>query len=269
MTTVYGVTRLGATQQIMNRLVEMHEVDDFNGPVERKDLPNMAKFVAGLTLTSLGENFKGATDSMAWLLAVARLISTECHQPVQWTTPLGFPIMQPYFDIKSRRVQTVLHDMVVMKNRDLDFEADNTNAPVKLYKQVQALPPNFVHSLDSSHMLMTAAACREVGLTFAAVHDSYWTHACDMEKMNTILRDQFVALHQSTDLPRLYEQLQQTYSCKLGHGTSCEGYDDGKKGPCKHAENCMRVRWDKLDGPPPAQGELDIAVVRDSVYFFS
>lgn len=25
---------------------------------------------------------------------------------------------------------------------------------------------------------------------FAAVHDSYWTHACDIEEMHSILREQ-------------------------------------------------------------------------------
>lgn len=33
------------------------------------------------------------------------------------------------------------------------------------------------------------------GITFAAVHDSYWTHACHVDKLNELLRDQFVRLH--------------------------------------------------------------------------
>lgn len=30
---------------------------------------------------------------------------------------------------------------------------------------------------------------------FAGVHDSFWTHACDVEKMNLILREKFVELY--------------------------------------------------------------------------
>ena len=30
---------------------------------------------------------------------------------------------------------------------------------------------------------------------FAGVHDSFWTHACDVEKMNKILREKFVELY--------------------------------------------------------------------------
>lgn len=29
----------------------------------------------------------------------------------------------------------------------------------------------------------------------AGVHDSFWVHACDVDKMNQILREQFVELY--------------------------------------------------------------------------
>lgn len=44
-------------------------------------------------------------------------------------------------------------------------------------------------------MMLTALHCRRLGITFAAVHDCYWTHACDVDKMNEICREQFVQLH--------------------------------------------------------------------------
>jgi len=33
------------------------------------------------------------------------------------------------------------------------------------------------------------------GLAFAGVHDSFWTHPGDVDRMNGILRDAFVELH--------------------------------------------------------------------------
>ena len=54
--------------------------------------------------------------------------------------------------------------------------------PVNRRKQLQGFPPNFIHSLDASHMLLSALAVpRKVVLTFAAVHDSFWTHAGDVD----------------------------------------------------------------------------------------
>lgn len=44
----------------------------------------------------------------------------------------------------------------------------NLHVPqVMVKRQRSAFPPNFVHSLDGSHMMMTAVACRKAGLNFA------------------------------------------------------------------------------------------------------
>jgi DNA-directed RNA polymerase len=37
--------------------------------------------------------------------------------------------------------------------------------------------------------------CSQHGVTFAGVHDSFWTHAGHVPVMNKLLRDKFVELH--------------------------------------------------------------------------
>jgi DNA-directed RNA polymerase len=44
-------------------------------------------------------------------------------------------------------------------------------------------------------------------LTFASVHDSYWTHACDIDEMAEIIRETFIALHSSDILGKLDEEV--------------------------------------------------------------
>jgi DNA-directed RNA polymerase len=66
------------------------------------------------------------------------------------------------------------------------LSADDDALPVAKQKQRSAFPPNFVHSLDATHMLMTTKIMKQKGLTFAAVHDSYWTHANDIPVMNEV-----------------------------------------------------------------------------------
>ena len=60
MTSVYGVTFTGARQQIQNRLEEVKELE---GATE-EELFAMAKYLAILTLQSLGTVFSGATDAV-------------------------------------------------------------------------------------------------------------------------------------------------------------------------------------------------------------
>ena len=52
-------------------------------------------------------------------------------------------------------VQTTLQ-RVILQN-------DVESAKINKSKQRTAFPPNFVHSIDSTHMLMTAAACMKAG----------------------------------------------------------------------------------------------------------
>lgn len=54
-------------------------------------------------------------------------------------------------------------------------------------KQRNAFPPNFIHSLDSSHMMLTALFCQRQGTTFASIHDCFWTHPCTVDKMNKVI----------------------------------------------------------------------------------
>ena len=57
-----------------------------------------------------------------------------------------------------------------------------------MLKQRNGFPPNFIHSLDSSHMKLTALYLWNQGVTFASVHDCYWTHPATVEVMNTVCR---------------------------------------------------------------------------------
>ena len=47
------------------------------------------------------------------------------------------------------------------------------------------------------------------GLSFAGVHDSFWTHAGSVDVMNTILREKFYELHSQPLLQNLREELVQ------------------------------------------------------------
>lgn len=50
------------------------------------------------------------------------------------------------------------------------------------------------------------------GITFASVHDSYWTHACNIDQMSSIIRDTFIALHSSDVLRKLEAEFKARYA---------------------------------------------------------
>lgn len=53
-------------------------------------------------------------------------------------------------------------------------------------KQKNAFAPNFIHSLDSCHMMLTSLYCEQAGITFMSVHDCFWTHPCTVDIMNKV-----------------------------------------------------------------------------------
>lgn len=124
-------------------------------------------------------------------------------QSVIWTTPLKMPVVQPYRQKSSERVTTHLQ-MISLVNPSI---AD----PVNKRKQLQAFPPNFIHSLDATHMILSALQCEKQGLTFTAVHDSFWTHASEVETMNRVLRDAFIKMHSEDIVGRLRSEFMIRY----------------------------------------------------------
>lgn len=49
-------------------------------------------------------------------------------------------------------------------------------------------------------------------MQFAAVHDSYWTHACDIEEMHAILREQVIILNESVRYDIAFEKYFASYN---------------------------------------------------------
>ncbi|TKY73147.1 DNA-directed RNA polymerase 3 [Spatholobus suberectus] len=221
MTSVYGVTYIGAREQIKRRLEEKGLITD------DRLLYTAACYAAKVTLAALGEVFEAARGIMGWLGDCAKVIAYE-NEAVCWTTPLGLPVVQPYCKTERYQIRTSLQLLALQRE----------GSAVSVKKQRSAFPPNFVHSLDSSHMMMTALACNDAGLCFAGVHDSFWTHPCDVEKMNQILREKFVELYNMPILENLLEGFQTTYP--------------GLAFPAL-----------------PKRGDFDLQKVLDSPYFFN
>lgn len=222
MTSVYGVTFVGARAQIGNRLKE-------RGFEDNHAMYKVSCYSARVTLDCLHEMFQSAKHIMQWLSECARLIAKE-GRVVAWTTPLGLPVVQPYRRKTQQHVRTVLQRLVLATEHD--------TKPVMKQRQRTAFPPNFIHSIDSSHMMMTAIACREEGLDFAGVHDSFWTNAGSVDHMNAILRAKFVELHSKPLLEDLLEELQ-------------------------------REHPDITFPPLPPRGDLDLDEIKAATYFFS
>lgn len=104
-------------------------------------------------------------------------IPREQMTSVIWTTPLGLPVVQPYRKDKKKqasffslsrphpisdRVLIRLTPITQVKTAFQTVFITDPQAPAEVDPRAQssAFPPNFIHSLDATHMLMTALASK-------------------------------------------------------------------------------------------------------------
>lgn len=73
----------------------------------------------------------------------------------------------PYGHVKNSMKETSTNFGIVLMFLGLELNFRVSQIMVK--RQRTAFPPNFVHSLDGSHMMMTAVACKKAGLNFAGL----------------------------------------------------------------------------------------------------
>ncbi|XP_073910569.1 DNA-directed RNA polymerase, mitochondrial isoform X3 [Castor canadensis] len=147
MTVVYGVTRYGGRLQIEKRLRELSSFP-------QEFVWEASHYLVRQVFSSLQEMFSGTRAIQHWLTESARLIS-HTGSAVEWVTPLGIPIIQPYH-----------HDSKFVVRGGLQ-----------------------------SITCISSADSNQKGLTFVSVHDCFWTHAADVPVMNQVCREQFIRLH--------------------------------------------------------------------------
>lgn len=238
MTTVYGVTMYGARGQIARQLKEFSQLTD-------EDIFNGTNFLCTTTFSVLKSMFSSARAIQVWLTECAKQVCKVKKCPIEWVTPLGLPVIQPYY-VRAEHVQ-----MLNSEGSALAVSSAGPRIP-HAPKQRSALPPNYVHSLDSAHMMLTALHCFRESVTFVSVHDCFWTHAASVTAMNRLCRSEFVRLHNEP----LLEQLSQQLKLKFAMRPMTKGA-------------AGQIRLNRTLDNVPERSRFDLDSVLYSEYFFS
>jgi len=107
-------------------------------------------------------------------------------------------------------------------------------------KQANGISPNWVHSMDASHMRATVRRCWNEGMrSFSLIHDSYGTHAGNAWALAKFLREEFVIMYEEDVLEDFKRELER----QLPEGSVLD--------------------------PLPPKGNLDLALVLESAFFFA
>lgn len=221
MTLPYGSTQSACRNSVGEYVKDMQ----FSFTDNKKAM----KLLVPILWRSISNTVTAARGAMDWLKASVKY-TNAIGKPYYWTTPLGFKVYGGYTDYISKRVKTELCGQLILTLANPTHEIHTT-------KQSKGIAPNFVHSMDACHLMSTVLKAKNI-TSWAMVHDSYGTHACDVDELHTCIRESFYEMYNNNSVLEDYKTtLEQEYEIELPE--------------------------------LPETGDLDIKDVLDAEYFFA
>lgn len=230
MTLAYGSGQYGFADQIYEDTTR--DNPHFVGVGDRQ----AAQYLAKLTWKAVQTTVVAAIEGMECLKKIATALA-KADMPVEWVTPMGLPIQQMYLARKTESFQLRLGNASTRYRIYVTTVSENED--VDRHKQATGVAPNFIHSLDATHLMMSInEASRQGCVNFSTVHDSFGTSLGEAARLRRIIRQELVKLY--TEHDPLAEFL-------------------------RHAEELL---GEPLDIELPAKGSLDINCILDSKFVF-
>ena len=190
MTYVYGGTLISCSDYVRAEMLSKAME-----PLELYSLHKLANFVSRHIRKSVEIAVPAASECMRFLRMAAG--SMPSSTPLSWITPVGFPVCHQYGKAFGRRINLQGIGISVMF---MEFDDEETDRK----RSINGVAPNFVHSLDSAHLVKVINAFQG---RIVPIHDSFATHAADVDEMHVVLRYQFVEIYKNHD------PLQQLIDC--------------------------------------------------------
>jgi DNA-directed RNA polymerase len=226
----YGGTRMAYMQYTHEWL---DEFDPVGLSISREIRGKAVGFLASRMWGAVSARLQKAQEVMKWLQDCSKVASAS-GLPLYWTTPAGFVVRHFYGEITSRQVK------VKLDGHRVDLRVNDVQPTLDAKAQATGIAPNFIHSLDASAMMSCINLCKAEGInSLTTIHDSYGTHASDMWKLYSCIREGFIETYRGDPL------------------------DDFLAGCHRIAPNASA--WPQM----PKRGTLNIEAVRFSDYFFS
>lgn len=179
----------GSTQQSCRAYVREFLEDNWaKFKLDEDHQRHLAQYLTPFLWAAIGEVVIAARAAMRWLRT-----SVQRGSYVEWVTPIGFPVHQYYKKMKMFRINTQINGNMSLACKDLNDHSSIANN----IQQRNGVAPNFVHSMDSTHMVMSINAADDIAL--AMIHDDFGTHAGNASAFNVVIRQAFHKLYSENE----------------------------------------------------------------------
>jgi DNA-directed RNA polymerase, mitochondrial len=229
-------TKLATKASSPFRFTKQVEAEGKPSYVETDGIFDASLFLQDHLWKAIGRVVQAAVVGMGWLRKCATLAAQE-DLPIIWTLPDGFMVAQSYRETDMKRITSHLDGHLVQFR---DYVASER---IDKRRMANGIAPNWVHSLDAAALRAFVNLAHDQGIrSFGLVHDSYATVAADANMMSVCIRESFAQLYEDNDV---MADFRSAIAAMLSDSQL-------KKLP-----------------PAPAKGQLDIALVRESDFFFA
>ena len=195
MTLAYGSGQYGFKENLLSDIIKpyMYDHADQQIFIDNTHSAQAAAYMAALIWHAVSNTVVKAVEGMKWLQKVAKAVTKE-RNVVTWTTPNGLPVQQNYTEITIRAFE-----MRVAKHKKRFYYLE-TEGDIDRRRQAQGISPNFIHSMDATHLQRVVMAAHQRGNNnFAMIHDSFGTDLAHAGELFKITREEFVNLYENHD----------------------------------------------------------------------
>lgn len=208
MTLPYGSTQLTCREHVSQWLKDLQREENKTAKAEKREpmtmhifgdkssalpLVHAETFMSSIVWKAIGEVVIAARKAMQFIKAVTNSVA-KANKPLEWTTPTGFVVRQEIFETASRQIDTQLMGKT-------KFVVTTATDKINFHRMVNSCAPNFVHSMDASHLTFAVNAFKAAGIdSIAVIHDSFGTHAGNTDKLRKLLRAAMVDMYNNHDV---------------------------------------------------------------------
>lgn len=203
-----------------------------------------AKFLAKINYESIREVISSAAAGMEFFQKIAGALAHE-GKPVRWTTPTGFTVVQKYSDFDMKKIKLYLYDRNTFVDKRTQVTVrERAKSTINKRKSKAGIAPNFIHSMDSAHLMKTVLMCKANGVNdFFLIHDSFASTPPNTDVIYCAVRAAFVEMYDGFCMYRKFLD-------EANQQLSNEGRDS-------------------LGAEIPKKGNLDLSQVMQSEYCFA
>jgi DNA-directed RNA polymerase, mitochondrial len=206
MTFAYSSKEFGMSEQHYEDTMVPLEMKLLKGEVENHPFGETedewrlaSRYLAKRVLAAIKDVVRLPAEAMEFMQKLAKALAHE-GKPLRWTSPAGVPCINRYHESTTERLTLWCHNKGISQ-RTRVMLATGHEKPIAKDKAAAGIAPNFVHSHDAAHLLLTVAAAAAEGITdIATVHDSFGCLPSRAARFNAIIREQFLKMYTDHDV---------------------------------------------------------------------